>query len=57
MSGRIEKPELVALVAQRTNQDPALVETIVDGVIEEIYTVAPASAPPTQGRARAPDAR
>ena len=37
MTGRIEKPELVALVAQRTNHDPALVETIVDGVIEEIY--------------------
>jgi DNA-binding protein HU-beta len=37
MGQRIEKPELVALVAQRTNQDPALVAVITDGLLEEIY--------------------
>ena len=37
MAERIEKPKLLALVAQRTNRDPALVEEIVDGWIEEIY--------------------
>ncbi len=34
---RIEKPELVALVAQRTKQNAALVEEITDAVLEEIY--------------------
>ena len=37
MAERIEKPELVTLVAQRTNREPALVEEIVDGLLEEIF--------------------
>jgi DNA-binding protein HU-beta len=36
VSERMEKPELVALVARRTNSDPALVEEIADTVFEEI---------------------
>ncbi len=36
MPQRIEKPELVALVAQRTNRDPALVAEITDAVLEEM---------------------
>jgi DNA-binding protein HU-beta len=37
MRQRIEKPELVALVAKRTSRDPALVAEIADGLLEEIY--------------------
>lgn len=37
MAGRIEKPELIGLVAQRTARAPALVEEIVEATLEEIY--------------------
>jgi len=38
MTQRIEKPELVAVVAvaQRTNRDPALVAEITDAFLEEM---------------------
>ena len=37
MTGRIEKPELVSLVCQRTNQDAQVVDEIVDAFLDEIY--------------------
>ena len=37
MTGRVEKPELVRLVSQRTNRDAETVSEIVDGLLEEIY--------------------
>jgi len=36
MTQRIEKPELVAVVAQRTNRDPALVAEITDAFLKEM---------------------
>jgi DNA-binding protein HU-beta len=35
--GRIEKPELVRLVSQRTRRDAAEVEEIVDAFLQEAY--------------------
>jgi DNA-binding protein HU-beta len=37
MTGRIEKPELVSLVCQRTNQADQVVDEIVDAFLDEIY--------------------
>ena len=37
MTGRIEKPELVKLVSQRTSQEPRTVDEIVDTFLDEIY--------------------
>jgi DNA-binding protein HU-beta len=37
MSDRIEKPDVVRLVVQRTSRQPALVEEILDAALEEIY--------------------
>lgn len=37
MTGRVEKPELVRLVSQRTNRDAETVSEIVDAWLEEIY--------------------
>jgi DNA-binding protein HU-beta len=37
MNGRVEKPELVRLVSQRTDQDAETVSEIVDAWQEEIY--------------------
>lgn len=35
--GRLEKHDLVALVAQRVNRDVATVNEVIDATIEEIY--------------------
>jgi DNA-binding protein HU-beta len=37
MTGRIEKPELVSLVSQRTSQEAQAVDEIVDAFLDEIY--------------------
>ena len=37
MTGRVEKPELVALISQRTNRDAQMVDQIVDAFLDEIY--------------------
>lgn len=37
MSDRIEKSAIVRLVAQRTRQEPAVVEEILDAILEELY--------------------
>jgi len=37
MMGRIEKPELVKLVSQRTSQEAQTVDEIVDAFLDEIY--------------------
>jgi DNA-binding protein HU-beta len=37
MTGRIEKPELVSLVSERTSQEAQAVNEIVDAVLDEIY--------------------
>jgi DNA-binding protein HU-beta len=37
MSERIEKPDVVRLVALRTNQEYAVVEEILDAALAEIY--------------------
>ena len=37
MTGRIEKPELVSLVSQRTSQEAPAVDEIVDTFLDEIY--------------------
>jgi nucleoid DNA-binding protein len=37
MTGRVEKPELVRLVSQRTNRDAETVSEIVDALLEETY--------------------
>ena len=37
MSDRIERDELVRLVAQRTDQDVEVVDKIVDAFLDEIY--------------------
>lgn len=37
MSDRIEKPQVVHLVAQRTDRDHAIVEEVLDAALEEIY--------------------
>lgn len=34
---RIEKDQLIAQVAQRTGQDQALVEQVIEGTLDEIY--------------------
>jgi DNA-binding protein HU-beta len=39
MTERIDKSELVRLVAQRTGQDAEAVGTIIDATLEEIYEV------------------
>jgi DNA-binding protein HU-beta len=37
MSDRIEKSDIVRLVAQRTRQEPAVVGKILDAILEELY--------------------
>ena len=37
MTGRIEKPELVKLVSERTSQEAHTVDEIVDAFLDEIY--------------------
>ena len=37
MTGRIEKPELVSLVSERTSQEAQAVNEIVDAFLDEIY--------------------
>jgi DNA-binding protein HU-beta len=37
MSDRIEKSDIVRLVAQRTRWEPAVVEEILDATLEELY--------------------
>ena len=37
MTGRIEKPELVSLVSQRTGQEARTVDEVVDAFLDEIY--------------------
>lgn len=37
MTGRIEKPELVKLVSERTSQEAQAVDEIVDAFLDEIY--------------------
>jgi DNA-binding protein HU-beta len=37
MSDRIERDELVSLVAQRTGQDVETVDNVVDAFLDEIY--------------------
>ena len=37
MTGRIEKPELVKLVSERTNQEAQTVDGVVDAFLDEIY--------------------
>ena len=37
MTGRIEKPELVSLVSERTSQEAQAVDEIVDAFLDEIY--------------------
>ncbi len=37
MSGRIEKPDLIARVARRLNADPEAVEPIIEAALDEIY--------------------
>lgn len=37
MSDRIDKPDVVRLVAQRTNREYAVVEEILDAALAEIY--------------------
>ncbi len=37
MTERITKKDLVDLVSQRTNKEPATIEEIVDATLEEIY--------------------
>ncbi|HEY1387537.1 MAG TPA: HU family DNA-binding protein [Ktedonobacterales bacterium] len=38
MADRIEKPDVVRLVAQRTHRADTVVEEILDAALEEIYT-------------------
>ena len=45
MNGRIEKPELISLVSQRMNQDPRVVDEIVDAY-QEPEPLAPNWPPP-----------
>src|SRR5215212_1141208 len=37
MTGRIEKPELVKLVSERTSQEAQTVDGVVDAFLDEIY--------------------
>jgi DNA-binding protein HU-beta len=37
MTGRIEKPELVELVSERTSQEAHMVDEVVDAFLDEIY--------------------
>ena len=37
MTGRIEKPELVSLVSERTSQEAQAIDEIVDAFLDEIY--------------------
>jgi DNA-binding protein HU-beta len=38
MPDRIERPELVRRVVQRTSREHAMVEELLDAVLEELYT-------------------